>query len=366
MNFIRHITPLFTLFFLFLLPLRGLCTPPAFMIGADLSFLKFAEDEGDVFFENGKPVDVLQLLKNHGYNWVRLRLFVHPTDLPNNLDYTIALAKRAKALGYHFLLDLHYSDTWADPHHQITPSAWQNLSHPELVKTVFRYTKDTIEAFRKANVMPDMVQIGNEVSVGLLWPDGKLPEHWDHFADLMKAGISGVYAACPTKLRPWIMIHIDRGGDWQYTHLFFDRLAAYHIHYDIIGQSYYPWWHGSLEELRQNMRLTAQTYHKPIVIVETAYHWQKAEYPNGNGPFPETPEGQKQFLQTVYQIVQSTPDHLGVGVFWWEPAVPFHGTYASLVSRSFFNEDHEVLPVIMAFDGYTSGIGVPSSTSSEK
>ncbi|HLH80984.1 MAG TPA: glycosyl hydrolase 53 family protein [Chthonomonas sp.] len=366
MSFIRHTMPLLTLFFTFVLPLRGLCTPPSFMIGADLSFLKFAEDQGDVFLENGKPMDVLQLLKNHGYNWIRLRLFVHPTDLPNGLEYTIALAKRAKALGYHFLLDLHYSDTWADPQHQITPQAWQKLSHPQLVQTVFSYTKSTLEAFRSADMLPDMVQIGNEISAGFLWPDGKLPANWDHFADLLKAGIAGVHAACPGTPCPKIMIHIDQGGNVANTSTFFNKLASYHIAFDVIGQSYYPWWQGHLEALRENMNFMATTYHKPIVIVETAYHWQTAEYPNGNGPFPETPDGQKQFLQTLYQIVQNTPNHLGAGIFWWEPAVPFQGPYSRLVSRSFFNDDHEALPVITAFEGRKLDTSVPPSSSSEK
>lgn len=333
---------------------RSYAAPPTFMAGADVSFAKQAEDEGTVFKDMGKPEPVLRMLKQHGYNWVRLRLFVHPTDLPNNLKYTIALAQQAKKLGYHFLLDLHYSDTWADPQHQITPVEWQNLSHEQLVRQVKSYTQTTIEAFKAANVLPDMVQIGNEVSRGFLWPDGKLPDNWDHFAELLRAGIDGANAACTSPPRPMIMVHIDKGGNWNFTKTYFDKLASYHISFDVIGLSYYPWWHGTLEELRNNLDNTAQTFHKPIVVVETAYNWRPSAYKPGDAPFPETPKGQKQYLEAVYRIVRNVPDGLGVGIFWWEPAVPAEGPYAVLESRSFFDNDHEALPAITVFDALVS------------
>ena len=136
-----------------------------------------------------------QIFKDHGYNWIRLRLFHSPDRLPNDLRYTIAQAKEAKALGFKFLLNYHYSDTWADPQKQFIPTAWEGMSHDELVEAVERYTHDTMTAFRDAGVMPDMVQIGNEVIAGMLWPDGRLPQNWDNFADLLKAGIRGVEAA---------------------------------------------------------------------------------------------------------------------------------------------------------------------------
>ncbi len=162
-----------------------------YAVGADLSFLAQAEARGTVFKENGQAQPGLQIFRDHGYNWIRLRLFHTPTELPNNLDYTIALATQAKRLGFKFLLDYHYSDTWADPGKQFIPKAWEGKSHTQLVEAVFQYTRDTITAFRDAGVMPEMVQVGNEITNGMLWPDGKLPENWDHFADLVKAGIRG-------------------------------------------------------------------------------------------------------------------------------------------------------------------------------
>jgi|SRR5579862_415462 len=320
-----------------------------YAVGADVSFLKAAEDGGKVFKDNGQPKPGLEIFKDHGYNWVRLRLFHTPTDLPNNLEYTLAMAKAAKKLGFHILLDFHYSDTWADPGKQFTPKAWTGFSHAQLMKAVADYTRDTIAAFQMAGVLPDMVQIGNEIIHGMLWPDGKLPENWDNFADLIKAGISGVEAGAGNGPHPRIMIHIDRGGDKATTKYFFDKLNSYHVQYDVIGQSYYPWWHGSLNDLRENMIFMAEEYKKDIIVVEAAYDWRPTEYTKRPGPFAESPEGQKQFLEEVNRVVQETPNGLGKGVFWWEPAVEPSPIY----SRGMFDDQGNALPVITVFDKFT-------------
>jgi len=319
-----------------------------YAIGADLSFAKAAEDGGRIFKDGGKAEPVLEILRDHGYNWVRLRFFHTPKELPNNLEYTIALAEAAKKLGFHVLLDYHYSDTWADPGKQFLPKAWEGMPHAQLVDAVFEYTKQTIAAFEHAGVLPDMVQIGNEIINGMLWPDGRLPGNWDNFADLVKAGIAGVEAGKGNEPRPRIMIHIDRGGDKIRTKDFFDKLNSYHLNYDVIGRSYYPWWHGSLNDLRENMIFMAQEYKKDIILVEVAYNWKTAEYLKRPPPFPETPQGQREFLEEVTRVVQETPGGLGKGVFWWEPAVS-----GPLGSRSFFDDDGNALPVIRVFDKFT-------------
>ncbi len=319
-----------------------------YAVGADVSFLAQAEKQGVVFKDNGTPRPGLQILRDHGYNWVRLRLFNNPTELPNNLDYTIALAKDAKKLGFKFLLDYHYADDWADPGKQPIPKAWQGKSHQELVTAVFEYTRDTIAAFRDAGVLPDMVQIGNEVINGMLWPDGKLPENWDNFAQLVYAGINGVDAGRGNNPRPKIMVHIDRGADLKRTKEFFDKLNSYDVPYDIIGQSYYPWWHGSLNQLRQNLEFMAREYHKDIIVVETAYNWQPGNYLGKPAPFPESAEGQRAFLDELNRVVMQTPDGRGKGVFWWEPAVK-----GSLAIRGFFDDQGNALPVLTVFDRFT-------------
>jgi arabinogalactan endo-1,4-beta-galactosidase len=319
-----------------------------YAIGADLSFLKQNEDRGVVFKDNNEAKPGLQIFKDHGYNWIRLRLFHTPTQLPNNLEYTLAMARSAKALGYKFLLDYHYSDTWADPGKQFLPKAWEGKSHAELVSAVREYTARTIAIFREAGVLPDMVQVGNEISNGMLWPDGKLPANWDNLADLVKAGIEGVSAGSGDGPKPRIMIHIDKGGDRAATKWFFDKLHSYDVKYDVIGQSYYPWWHGSLNDLRENLIFMANEYHKDIWVVEAAYNWQPREYAKKPAPFPESPEGQKEFLDEVNRAVQATPLGLGKGIFWWEAAVS-----GARGGRGFFDASGNALPVMTVFDKYS-------------
>ena len=319
-----------------------------YAIGADVSFLAKCEQDGVVFKENGQPKDVLAILREHHYNWVRLRIFhdpaAAPDKLPNDLNYTLALARRAKAIGFRILLDLHYSDSWADPGKQPMPTAWANLNHKQLVKQVFAYTRDTIAAFAQQGLMPDMVQVGNEITNGMLWPDGKLPDHWDQFADLLKAGIRGVKAGSRSGPRPRIMIQIERSGDFDAAVSFFDNLITRHVQFAVIGLSYYPYWHGDLPTMQSNLRKLALRYRRPIIVVETAYNWTPGRAGKSQD-FPETPQGQLAFLRAVDAAVRAIPLGLGQGVFWWEPAAE-----GGLRGRSFFDNDGNVLPVIAAFD----------------
>jgi arabinogalactan endo-1,4-beta-galactosidase len=325
----------------------------SYAVGADISFLAKCEQDGVVFKERGQPRDVLDVLREHHYNWVRLRIFHDPSAtsdrLPNDLTYTLRLARRAKAKGFHILLDLHYSDTWADPGKQSTPAAWSGMNHAQLVDQVFLYTRDVIAAFASKGLMPDMVQVGNEITNGMLWPDGKLPDHWDNFADLVKAGIRGVEAGRGRAPRPRIMIHIERSGDYDAAVRFFDNLFACKVPFDVMGLSYYPFWHGNMAAMRDNLRKLALRYRRPIIVVETAYHWKPRDFVDKKPDFPESPQGQKAFLRNVDAAVRAIPDGLGQGVFWWEPAAE-----GDLRSRSFFDEGGNVLPVISAFDSSNS------------
>ena len=326
-----------------------LCQAQTYAIGADVSFLGKCEQDGVVFKEAGKPKDVLAILHEHNYNWVRLRIFHDPSvsidRLPNDLHYTLALARRAKRMGFHLLLDLHYSDTWADPGKQFTPAAWSNLNHKQLEGQVFGYTRDVIAAFAHKGLMPEMVQVGNEITNGMLWPDGKLPDNWDNFTDLVNAGIKGVEAGRGSRPRPRIMIHIDRSGDYETAVHFFDELARRSVSFDVIGLSYYPFWHGDIATLRGNLRNLALRYKRPIIVVEAAYNWTPGNKAGKAAEFPETPEGQKAFLLAVDAAVRAIPDGLGQGVFWWEPAAE-----GDLRERSFFDNQGNVLPVVNSFD----------------
>jgi len=333
-----------------------------YAIGADLSFLMSAEENGTVFKENGHPKPGLQIFKDHGYNWIRLRLFHTPSshrdNMPNDLAYTTRFAKKAKEMGYRFLLCYHYSDSWADPGKQWAPQAWKGKSHEETVRLLREYTKETMSVLRDAGAMPDIVQIGNEITPGMVWPDGRLGDtgpdnNWPNFSDLIKAGIQGVKESLNGAACPKIMIHIDRGGDLAATRYFFDKIREYDVEYDVIGQSYYPWWHGSLLDLKENLDFMAMHYGKEIILVEVAYHWrQNGEYGSSPTPFPQTPEGQKEFLEEVNRLVLATPNGLGKGIFWWEPAVPLR---PGISSRGIFDLDGNVLPVITVFDKYTRG-----------
>ncbi len=314
--------------------------------GADVSFLRQAESKGVVFKDAGVAAPGLQILKDHGYTWVRLRVMVDPIALPNTLDYTIASAKDAKARGFKLLLDLHYSDDWADPQRQSTPRAWAGLSHAQLKKAVFVYTRNTIATMRKQHVMPDMVQVGNEVTNGMMWPDGRLPDQWQNFADLLLAGIHGVNKGRGWGKRPAIMIHIDRGGDQVATKSFLDHLAQYRVPYDVVGQSYYPWWHGSLDDLKNNLAFVWTTYHKNVVVAETAYDWRTGENFKGKPvPFPQTPEGQRDFLAALSRVVQEAPGGKVRGIFWWEPMAG-----GAIAKRALFDDEHNALPAIHVFD----------------
>jgi len=342
-----------TLALVIVLSLTLICSRPAlaqtYANGADVSFLAKCEQDGVVFKENGQPVDVLILLREHHYNWVRLRVFhapaAAPDKLPNDLPYTLALARRAKDLGFRILLDLHYSDSWADPAKQPTPAAWSKLKHKQLVEQVFAYTRDTIATLAAQGLMPDMVQVGNEITDGMLWPDGKLPGNWDNLADLLKAGIAGVNAGRGAAPKPRIMIHIERSGDYDAAVWFYDNLIAHHVPFDVIGLSYYPFWHGNLANLRGNLHDLALRYRLPIIVVETAYNWTPGAITAKKADFPETPEGQLEFLRALNAAVRGVPNGLGQGVFWWEPAAE-----GPLRGRSFFDSDGNALPVITALD----------------
>ena len=321
-----------------------------YAFGADLSFLKQIEDRGAKFKDGGVEKPGLEIFRDHGYNWIRLRICVEPVShgLPNDLKYTLAMAKEAKQLGYKFFLTFHYLNSWADPNGEPTPDGWKNLSAEELVDALFAYTRDTIAAFRDAGLMPDMVGVGNEIGNGMLWPAGKVPDHWDTFAALVYAGINGVDAGRGNFRRPKILIHVDHGGDPFLTKSFFDKLNSYGVPYDVIGVSFYPWSHGTLLDLRANLRFIAEELQKDVMVVETGYYWKASRYFRDTPPpFPETPEGQRQWLEAVNDAVISTPHGRGKGVFWWEPAAS-----GGLVARGYFDDEHNALPVFDAFHNF--------------
>jgi arabinogalactan endo-1,4-beta-galactosidase len=304
--------------------------------GADLSFTLQELAAGKHFRENGRIRPVEEILARHGANYSRLRLWVDPPTGYSNLRTTIAMARRARRAGLKVLLDLHYSDFWADPGHQTTPAAWAGQDLATLAATVRTYTRTTLRQFAEAGVPVDMVQIGNEITSGMLWPVGQLytddgAQHWTEFTTLLKAGIRGAREASSRRNPLTVMVHIDRGGDNGGSTWFFDHVLADGVEFDVIGESYYPFWHGSLAALQANLNDLAVRYGKDIVVVETAYPWttgngddlansfvDPATLPDGDR-FPPTPAGQAAYFEALRQVLLQVPNGRGAGFMDWEP-----------------------------------------------
>lgn len=313
--------------------------------GADISFVDEIESEGGAFYDDGKKRDVLDILKDSGVNAARLRIWNNPTFDYCNPKKTIKMAKRIKEKGMHFLLDFHYSDYWADPGKQYMPKAWQGLSFEQLVEQVEAFTASMMQELEAAGALPDMVQVGNEITNGMMWDEGRVDgefnteKQWEKLGELIVAGSRGVRSISKSGQQIPVMIHIDRGGDNEGSRYFYDRLAALGIDYDIIGLSYYSWWHGTLEAFTHNIHDLAHRYHKPIIIVEVAHPWTMTP-PEGHSliynqeewvdlGFPATVEGQKKWLQELIQRIKEVPHGRGLGLYYWEPCwIPSKPTWS--------------------------------------
>jgi arabinogalactan endo-1,4-beta-galactosidase len=339
----------------------------AFLAGADLSLVPYFQSHGVVYREQGRAGDPVLILKQRGVNCVRLRLFTsspeqartNPYNAINNRDYTLPLARHVKECGLQLLLDFHYSDTWADPQKQFIPAAWAGLDFPALVRRVHDYTRDTLADFRAAGAAPEYVQIGNEITAGLLWPAGHLPRHgspgeagqWSRVGQLLSAASEGVRDGGGSP-PPRIIVHIDRGGDASANRWFFDQLIrTQHVPFDIIGESYYPFWHGSREQLAGCLAETARRYGKPVMVAETAFPWTSRVWSTNLWNEPPTPAGQARYLADLTRVVHSVPGGLGAGVFWWGAEYqPLPGVNeAGLDTTSLFDDHGEVLPAAAVF-----------------
>jgi arabinogalactan endo-1,4-beta-galactosidase len=340
-------------------------TPPASVpAGADISALARIEQAGGVFRDGGQAGDAITILRAHGVATFRLRLFVNPPDtdvVVNDLPYTVALAKRVKAAGAKFLLDLHYSDTWADPGHQTTPAAWASLPLDSLAAEVERYTDSVVTTLKAAGALPDIVQVGNEIDAGMLWPLGQLYvpgadtlAAWTNFTALLKAGIRGVRDALGPADTVRILLHYSQGGDAGGTQWFFDHMNGYGVPYDLIGLSYYPWWHGTVAALTANLQATALRYGKDILVVETSYPW-RATSVTGTAAmaWAVSPQGQAQFVRDVESAVAATPGGHGAGLVWWYPeAIQVPGLFIwGGGSLALFDSTGNVLPAATALGG---------------
>jgi arabinogalactan endo-1,4-beta-galactosidase/arylsulfatase A-like enzyme len=323
--------------------------------GADLSGVVEMERKGAAYQLDGRELPVLEIFRDAGFEMVRLRLFVEADGkwgAINDLEHTLALAKRAKEAGFPILLAIHYSDTWADPGKQTKPKAWAGLDFESLVKKVHDYTKEVLIVFKEAGVVPEVVQLGNEITPGMLWPDGRISgedfnheNQWAQFARLLQAASSAVPAALPDNT-PERMIHIDRGGTKAVVEFFFSRLLRYDVDFEIIGLSHYPFLHNTMEEVRESFAYIDQELKLPFMVVETAHPHGPIAKKDGWQPtgYSQSPEGQYRYLRDLTRLVAGFPH--GRGIFYWFPEGVRHPWYEG--KNALFDQAGAALPGIHA------------------
>ena len=302
-------------------------------VGGDISCLTDNESKKAQYLDfDGKACPALDLFKQEKLNAMRVRLFVNPSDYPNNdpnccqtLDYVKALGKRIKDAGFKLMLDFHYSDTWADPAKQWTPKLWETLSDEELYTKIYEYTKDVLQQMKDAGATPDFIQTGNEISYGMLWGKegssnlkkcymGK-DANWSRFTTLLKNAGKACREICPDAK---IILHTERATQTNVLTNFYDKMKTDNVDYDIIGLSYYPVWHNTISTLETAIKTLESRYtDKNIMIVEVgyAYSWEEKGDYNLYSTYAATEAGQKAFTDDLITMLNK---HDSVnGLFWW-------------------------------------------------
>ena len=337
--------------------------------GMDLSTLLELERLGAKYYDGGRERDILDIMKDYDVDTIRLRIWNDPWGKnhesygagENDVPTTLEIAKRVSEKGLGVLMNFHYSDFWADPGKQIKPKAWEGMSVAELTQAVYDFTFDTMELFKKEGVNITMVQVGNELSNGLLWPEGKIDVdagigEYDNIAKFVSAGIRAVRKSNPNIP---VMIHLDNGGNNELYRRWFDNYVARGEDFDLIGLSYYPFWHGTMDQLINNMNDMAKRYHKDLIIAEVSMGYTMEDYKSyeklsdserkgyATKPslvekieFPMTKEGQADFMRTLLARLETVAEHRARGFFWWEPAwIPVPGSgWATPASLEYMND----------------------------
>ena len=304
-------------------------------VGGDISLLPDYEAAKAVYRDQkGNTIsDVLTFCYDEGMNCMRVRLFVNPGDYTGkdkdqnakqDLEYIIPLCQRIKNTGFALMLDFHYSDTWADPAKQWTPKAWEGLNDEQLIQKLYDYTAETLQTLRENGVVPDFIQPGNEISYGMLWgPYGTSnPKkvyatsgaNWTRFGLLLNSAIKACREECPDAK---IVLHTERVAQVGVLTNFYDKMKELNVDYDIIGLSYYPYFHGPIAVLDNALNtLEAQYPEKQIMIVETGYPYAW-EVPGTDKQvdYPYTEAGQDQFADDLVETLLKHPQCNGL--FWW-------------------------------------------------
>lgn len=300
----------------------------AFYKGMDISSLpEYLDNDGKFYTADGREIEAFDLLEANNVNSVRLRIWNNPSLYPDlkgycDLEKTLVMARKIKERNMHFVLDFHYSDYWADPGKQKKPQAWENLSFEELKMAVYRYTKHVLDELDAINCLPDMVQVGNEIRSGMLFPEGAVP-NYGQLAELLNAGIK----ACRDKSKDIeVMIHLDQGGRYYSLRDWFDTMFEAGLNsIDAIGISYYSFWHGTYMDLRDTMKQLILRYDLPVYVVETAHPWRQCEKEHVSAALMKTAglpagiEEQKRSLEIIMQIAANVSGKKSSGLYYWEP-----------------------------------------------
>lgn len=330
-------------------------------LGGDISMLPKYEAHGNPYYDiNGNRIEPLKLFKQLDWNAMRVRLFVEPSKaskedigsgVVQDLPFVIQLGKQIKEAGFKFMLDFHYSDSWADPAKQTTPSSWSRADANALKDTLYNYTKRCLTVLKEQGATPDFIQIGNEISYGMLWNTGKAypssDQNWNVFSDFLNSASKACREVCP---KTKIIIHIERSGQPDVCQSYFNRIKAYNVDYDIIGLSYYPFWHNDLSVLSNTLNKLAQSFpDKKVQIVETAYYYQWFPESGIEHDFrykwPATAEGQRKFTE---DLINELKKHENVnGLYWWFPEENGNGVIDNWINRGLFDDNNgKALPAL--------------------
>jgi len=282
-----------------------------FVKGADVSWLPQMEAAGFKFYDRqGNPKDCLEILKDYGINTIRLRIWVNPPGGHSGCDEVVAMAKRVHQLGMRILIDFHYSDSWADPMKQNKPAAWANDDIYQLTQDIRHHTIAVLKVLIAHGVVPEWVQVGNEISNGMLWPEGRVDKESKNLSAFLEAGYEAVKSVDP-KIK--VIVHLNDGSNHQLYRRFFDVLAKNRVQYDVIGLSYYPYWQKgrpdfttTIDELGANLADLAAQYHKEVMVVET-------------GGEEIQPQNTAAMIAALIRKTREVPDGKGLGVIYWEP-----------------------------------------------
>jgi arabinogalactan endo-1,4-beta-galactosidase len=294
------------------------------MLGADVSSLQRSVDLGQKYYNaSGTQQDALDILKNIGVNYIRLRIWNNPASGYNNEAKVLAYAKTVKAKGLKLMVDFHYSDTWADPGKQYKPAAWASHNITQLQTDVYNYTYKVCNDLKAQGTTPDSVQIGNEINTGMLWPDGEvLNNNFTNLSLLLKQGYNAV-KACNSGTQ--VIIHTADANSDAAARWFYDGIKARGVTWDITGLSYYCYWHGSMSNMTSVVKDMISRYGKPTIIAETAYPFtasnadSEANSVSASTPcssYPASWAGQASNFSAVQAAAKAGG---AIGVFYWEP-----------------------------------------------